>query len=324
MKNLFCKMKDESGQALVIVAVSVIVLFGVTAFSVDMGMAYNAKAELQAAADAAALAGAQDLPDATKAINAAKQYAGLNKVEVDNVVPVTPYELNSNQIQVTCTRSFNYLFARVLGFNSTIIRVSAVAEKHLVWGGETLPFLNIDDEVSETGDLITLWEKTGTGDFELLQNKKNNPGYEFTYSGDKKNNTAINCMLKGLDDGAIDIKNGINASIDPEVAQLCDLWSPPNVEFVYVLSLATIPEDPVNYINATSVKENGNVVSASIDLDDIVLLKCRIVSYNLGSAVDRGIILEYLGESINLGAAILDGSYIPGFANSDYRIRLVE
>lgn len=91
MKNIFGKFKDESGQALVIVALSLVVLLGATALSVDLGMAYNAKAKLQAAADAAALAGAQDLPDAAAAILTAEEYAGLNGVvDIEDVVAVTP------------------------------------------------------------------------------------------------------------------------------------------------------------------------------------------------------------------------------------------
>ena len=62
MKKLLNKFREERGQAMVIVALSLVVLLGATALSVDVGMQFNTKAKLQAAADAAALAGAQDLP----------------------------------------------------------------------------------------------------------------------------------------------------------------------------------------------------------------------------------------------------------------------
>ena len=55
MKKLLNKFREERGQAMVIVALSLVVLLGATALSVDVGMQFNAKSKLQAAADAAAL-----------------------------------------------------------------------------------------------------------------------------------------------------------------------------------------------------------------------------------------------------------------------------
>jgi len=331
MKRIAKYFKQESGQALVIVAVSLVVLLGVTAFAVDLGGAFNAKAKLQAAADAAALAGAQDIPDYnsnpaymdyTTAKNTAISYANKNGVASSNVTPTAPYAGDWKQIEVVCKQNYNYLFARIFGVDSKEIVVRAVAERRLIWGGETLPFLNIDDSYT-TGDPIVLWEKTDTGDFEQLLNRNNHPEYEFTYDTGTKQGNAINCMLDGLDDGAVDIRNGLNNSIDPEVTNLCALWQ--QREFVYVLSLANIPTDPLNYVNAKTIKEGGNITGASISLGDIVLLKCRITSYVLDkSANNRGIVLEYLGESINLGEAIANETYIPGFVNHGIKIQLVE
>jgi hypothetical protein len=329
MNKFFGKIKDESGQALVIVALSVVVLFGATAMSVDLGMAYNAKAELQAAADAAALAGAQDLPNATVAKQAAENYAGFNEVKVENVVAVTPYAGNTRQIEVTCTQEFEYFFAKILGFDSKVIVARAVAERRLVWGGETLPFMNIDDPYDNPADpTIVLWEKTQTGDYEQLLNRNNHPEYEFTYDGDKKNSSAINCMLNGLGDLAIDIRNGLNASIDSEVEELCTLWQANESGFIYILSLKTIPTDPLNYINANTIKEGGKVTGASIPLDEIVLLKCSITDFILSpvSANDRGIYLtvDQTFEEKTLQELFDTGEELPGFVNYDVRYRLVE
>lgn len=329
MNKFFGKIKDESGQALVIVALSVVVLFGATAMSVDLGMAYNAKAELQAAADAAALAGAQELPNATEAIKAAKSYAGFNDVEVTNVTAVTPYAYNTRQIEVTCKKEFEYFFAKVLGFDSKVIVARAVAEARLVWGKQTLPFMNIDDPYDNPIDpTIVLWEKTQTGDYEQLLNRNNHPEYEFTYDGDKKNSTAIDCMLNGLGDGYIDIRNGLNASIDSEVEDLCTLWQNNEDGFIYILSLKTIPTDPLNFINARTIKEGGNVTGASIELSEIVLVKCSITDFVLTpvSANDRGIYLtvDQTFTPPTLQELIDTGEELPGFVNYDVRYRLVE
>lgn len=118
MNNLFKKIKGESGQAMVIVALSVVVLFGATALSVDLGMAYHVKAELQAAADAAALAGAQDLPppyenppNYDSAKSTAVEYAKLNGFEIDLNQVEAPYGGDRTLIQVTCTQQHEYFFA---------------------------------------------------------------------------------------------------------------------------------------------------------------------------------------------------------------------
>ena len=56
--------RRDRGQILPIVAVALVGLLGICAFSIDVGYAYYAKRQLQSATDAAALAGAQDLPSA--------------------------------------------------------------------------------------------------------------------------------------------------------------------------------------------------------------------------------------------------------------------
>ena len=59
--------RGQRGQILPIVALALVGLLGVAAFSIDVGYAYYAKRQLQAAVDSAALAGAQDLPSSTLA-----------------------------------------------------------------------------------------------------------------------------------------------------------------------------------------------------------------------------------------------------------------
>lgn len=331
-KQFFTK---ETGQAMVIVAVSFVVLMGVTAFSVDLGMAASTKAKLQAAADAAALAGAQDLPSYTVAMDKAKEYAVKNGAVITDVTAVAPYAGNRKWIQVVITQDFDYIFAKVLGFDSKTIRVSAVAERRILWGGETLPFMNIDDNYT-SGDPIVLWEKTQTGDFESLLDNNLHSEYEFTYEGSGKTKKAVNCMLDGLGlqtkqtYPAIDVKNGLDNSISAEVTQLLNLWK--DQEFIWVLSIKDVPATPadqLNYINARSDKPGGNATTASINLNDIVLVKCQIVSWQVSqvSAGDRNITLQPIGGEgsvVNLGELLASGEEIPGFANTDFRVLLVE
>lgn len=91
-------IKEESGQAMVLFALAFIVLCGFTAFAVDIGSFTNEKSELQNAADAAALAGAQVLPDGD-AEAVAIQYAALNGKTGDVITPV----VSDDKLNITVT-----------------------------------------------------------------------------------------------------------------------------------------------------------------------------------------------------------------------------
>ena len=60
-----------------LVAVALVVLLGMAALSIDIGFALHAQRELQASTDAAATAGANQLPNATNAINYAWCFSGV-------------------------------------------------------------------------------------------------------------------------------------------------------------------------------------------------------------------------------------------------------
>ena len=59
-RNPMRALKEERGQMLVLVALSMTVLLGFLALAIDVGLLFRAKRNLQVAADAAAVAGAMD------------------------------------------------------------------------------------------------------------------------------------------------------------------------------------------------------------------------------------------------------------------------
>src|ERR1700758_3261095 len=69
-------LSDQRGQALPWVATMMVMLLGFAGLSIDVGHVFYAYRELQAATDAAALAGAEDLPNST-AITTATNYSAL-------------------------------------------------------------------------------------------------------------------------------------------------------------------------------------------------------------------------------------------------------
>src|SRR5712691_8254306 len=73
------RLGAERGQVLVLVAVGLVALLGFAGLSVDLGSWYHQQRSEQATADAAALAGAQDLPyDPAAAAADAIRYADTN------------------------------------------------------------------------------------------------------------------------------------------------------------------------------------------------------------------------------------------------------
>ena len=70
------RARRQDGQALVIVALAMVVLLGFAALVVDIGRVWIAQRNLQAAVDAAALVAGQNLPNATTAYSEAVSYSG--------------------------------------------------------------------------------------------------------------------------------------------------------------------------------------------------------------------------------------------------------
>jgi hypothetical protein len=80
------RLARDDGQILpLLVTGLLVVLLGVAALVVDIGRAYVVKRQLQSTADAAALAAADDLPDAAKALATATVFGPANKNPVPGV-----------------------------------------------------------------------------------------------------------------------------------------------------------------------------------------------------------------------------------------------
>jgi hypothetical protein len=121
--------RSESGQSLVITVIFLTVLLGMAVLVVDAGSWFRQHRELQATADAAALAGAQELPihfSAAKA--AAEDYAsknttGLAAVKVEFETKLEPFDT----IRVRVEKPAPGFFAKVFGLNSVEVGASGTA-----------------------------------------------------------------------------------------------------------------------------------------------------------------------------------------------------
>jgi Flp pilus assembly protein TadG len=151
LRRLRRLLRDESGATMVFVAAMLPVLFGVAALGVDFAQAVMTRTELQAGADAAAMAGVARLPAKTAAVNQALAYGAENlpparhgaaiiasEVQIgswdDDANVFTPgVSTPTNAVRVTARRSvargnpLRTIFAGAIGIAPLDIRVDAVA-----------------------------------------------------------------------------------------------------------------------------------------------------------------------------------------------------
>jgi Flp pilus assembly protein TadG len=126
---IFARFRNERGQALVLTAVAMVMVCGMAALVLDVGNWFRDKRRLQGTADAAALAGAQQLPDdASAAKSQALSYANQNGGDVAgaNIVITSVYQANDT-IAVKAQRNDPGIFSRVIGATSANITASAKA-----------------------------------------------------------------------------------------------------------------------------------------------------------------------------------------------------
>lgn len=135
---------SERGQALIVIAFSIIGLFGMSALAIDGGNAFYNRRKAQTAADSAALTGAITRIEGGNWRLAALDSARVNGYDNDgetnsvelNTPPIDgPYLENPEYIQVIITSRFNTFFGSVIGVKQITVRTQAISRsKPAVYG----------------------------------------------------------------------------------------------------------------------------------------------------------------------------------------------
>jgi hypothetical protein len=126
MKSLPARIRCDSGQAFVFVAFVLMTLVGMAALVIDGGSWYRAQRHLQTAADAAALAGAQELPTKpSTATGVALEYAQRNYAGIPTPTVTFP---DTATIDVSATATAPGIFARIYGAAFDEVDISARAQ----------------------------------------------------------------------------------------------------------------------------------------------------------------------------------------------------
>lgn len=256
--------KEESGQALIMVALLIATLGGFAALIVDVGYMYVQKSELQSAADAAALAGAITLGKTTST----DVGATVDKYLDDNLKGSYTYnsatdlviDSTNRTVKVAVRQVTPKFFAGILSSDTTTIYADATANYVKQWDGEALPFVNLDDDYTKENLQIQLWEKLGNGDFESLWKDD----YKAINSGQP--NVAFDVDYS---DG-LAVTKGVISEGPESIKSNVELIMERNLD-VYILSLSKDAMGTPEYADVSNKLE--------IDFEDLVLLRVSINSF---------------------------------------------
>jgi Putative Flp pilus-assembly TadE/G-like len=119
------RLTEERGSVIVFTALILTGLLAVCALAVDFGSWFTTQRHLQGAADAAALAGAQDLPDTSTAASTALDYASTNVSGLSSWSPTFP---DSSTIDVALSKSAPGIFSKFVGVSAETIHAHARAQ----------------------------------------------------------------------------------------------------------------------------------------------------------------------------------------------------
>lgn len=293
---------NKKGSTMMMFVIILVISLIIAIIVIDVSITVITKNKLQNAADAAALAGAQYLPDSINSISAAESIAALNKIEPSEITVTTPYEADPAQVEVTCKRKVYFTFAQLLGLTDTEISVRSVAGIDHHWAGEVLPFINLDDDYLVDPE-IEAWEKVSPGDIESINN------YEMVNPGDP-----LRVFFRVDYMNGVELKKGTVATIKQEVGYIYDRHLPDKP--VYVLSLSSeVMNNPAQEVmlkdgsyQELSKLKNGDIVDPS----QIVILECIFHDYDY---TGKTLFLTFLKE-YKIGADGLPVDYISPYGGS--------
>ena len=122
------RLRNDSGQAVVLSVVFLAALLGAAAMVIDVGSWYREQRDTQSDADAAALASAQALPgDVSQASVLAAEYLDKNFAGAGRQVSFTSVKSPNDSVTVKVTRAAPAFFSKLFGINSVDVHATATA-----------------------------------------------------------------------------------------------------------------------------------------------------------------------------------------------------
>jgi len=128
----FGDLKKENGIVAIFVGLALVALVGILAYAIDTGSLYQTRRSMQSTADAAALAGVQDLPDNPgDAVQSAIDYAVTQDIAISSsnvIVSIESTFVSNDTITVRVSDpAVKTVFAGIFGINSAAVGAAATA-----------------------------------------------------------------------------------------------------------------------------------------------------------------------------------------------------
>ena len=128
----------EKGQAVTIAILCMSMLLGMVSMATDLGLFFHDRRHLQNSTDAAALAGAAELPlHPDLAVDRARQWATKNGIPNAQIkkLEVRTTVVTNDTMYIEVEKQFNWIFARALGRFSDAVSAHAAARVGSLSGG---------------------------------------------------------------------------------------------------------------------------------------------------------------------------------------------
>lgn len=286
---------NERGQALVLIALAAIGLFGFSALAIDGSRVYSDRRHAQNAADTSALAAAlariraSSNPDVA-AVNAATVAAALNRAESNGYTNDTDSSVEvhmcnetglnppctglpggaspSEFIQVKIVSTIPTTFARVIGRTSVTSTVTAIARAmgalpSPIANGAALAALNPHDPDTLTGNGVVHLDVNNSG---VFNNSDNNcatsiNGAAGSYTVDTSFQFVSGTYCSGAGGGQLNpVTEGSQIPYPPAIAVLTPtITCSGNGTHTFEASTRTDTYSPGNYPNGITLNSFGNV-----------------------------------------------------------------
>lgn len=138
MERISLRQNPERGQTLVIFALAIVVIIGFVALTIDVGLAFQDRRHFQNTADAAALAGAAELPSSPiAAVQKARGWVIKNGVAASEIktIEVRSTDFANDTMYVELEEEFDWIFAQALNVENPQIGAEAAAQVYGYAGG---------------------------------------------------------------------------------------------------------------------------------------------------------------------------------------------
>ncbi len=195
--KLLRALSNNKGTSIVLFAFTLTVVLGISALVIDFGAVSIEKSKFQNAVDACALAAAQELPDTSRAEDIALKYIEKNGFKQSDI-EIT-FANAGKVIAIEGNLTINYLFAKILGFESATIKPQAKAALSERLGG---PF----DYVLFSGSKTTSLNLNGSNHY-IEGSTHTNQNFFMNGSGNTITGTCEASGTLRINGGSTDVDN---------------------------------------------------------------------------------------------------------------------